>query len=148
MVKLGLALLLGLCAAASQAAAPPNDNFTNASVINGPAGTKNGSNIGATMEPGEPVCAGVGGGKTIWYQWTAPFTGTILFKTEGSAFDTCLAVYTGTNVANLILVAQNDDAAFPTDLSSLVQFPVGYRQMRRTPSQAGRRGGRQRCGSF
>src|SRR5450631_2967027 len=123
-IKLALVLLLGLCAAPSQAAAPPNDNFTNAAAINGPAGTINGSTIGATLEALEPVCAGVGGGKTIWYQWTAPITGTILFKTEGSDLDTCMAVYTGTNVANLLLVAQNDDVAFPNDLSSLVEFPV------------------------
>src|SRR6185312_2526327 len=97
LFKFGLALLLGLCATASWAA-PVNDKFTNATVIIGQAGTTTGSNAGATSEAGEPVAASVGGGKTIWYKWTAPFTGTVMFNTEGSGYDTVMADYKGTNV--------------------------------------------------
>jgi uncharacterized delta-60 repeat protein len=128
ILMLGALLLLGAAATATWAAVgPPNDNIAKAATINGIAGTINGSNVGATSEPGEPVAAGTGGGKTIWYQWTAPFTGTMNFNTEGSDFDTVMAVYTLSgklSVTNLVLFAQNDDVAFPSDLSSQVLFPV------------------------
>ncbi len=126
--KMLVALAL-MCAGAGrlEAAAPANDNFANATalvnLLNN-TGTITGSNVGATKEAGEPVVAGVGGGKTIWYVWTAPFTGTIEFNTEGSSFDTVLGAYTGTNVAGLTLVAENDDVAFPSDLTSRIQFAV------------------------
>ncbi len=122
-LKLGAIVLLGLAATTSWGA-PANDNFANAHVINGNQGSVTGTTVGATSEPFEPVDAGVGGGKTIWYKWKAPFSGTILFNTEGSSFDTVMAVYTGTNVAGLTLVAQNDDVAFPVDLTSQVSFAV------------------------
>jgi hypothetical protein len=111
-------------AATSALAQPANDNFTNATVIFGNVGTRTGSNVGATSQPGEPVDAGTGGGATIWYAWTSPFTGTISFNTEGSSFDTDLSAYTGSNVANLTLVAENDDVNYPVDLTSRVTFTV------------------------
>ena len=46
------------------------------------------------------------------------------FNTEGSDFDTVMGAYTGTTVSNLTVLAQNDDATFPSDLTSLISFPV------------------------
>ena len=43
-------------------------------------------------------------------------------STEGSDFDTLLAVYTGTAVNNLNLVASNDDVNILNDLTSQVTF--------------------------
>ena len=126
IAMLGGLLLLGFSDAMA-GAAPVNDNFANAISLNavGPLqGTITGSNVGATKETGEPIAANSGGGKSIWYKWTATFTGTMDFNTEGSSFDTVLGIYTGTAVANLQLVAQNDDVAFPQDLTSDTQFPV------------------------
>ena len=120
-----LAAMLAALGAGPLLAQPANDNFTNATTclpVN--VGTVAGSNVGATSEAGEPVDAGTGGGKTVWYVWTAPFTGTISFNTEGSSFDTDLSAYTGTNVAGLNLIAANDDVNYPVDLTSLVTFPV------------------------
>ena len=90
--------------------APGNDNFVNARLIEGSAGTVTGSNAGATKEPGEPNHAGNGGGSSVWYTWTAPSSGAWRLDTAGSSFDTLLAVYTGTGVAALSLVASNDDS--------------------------------------
>lgn len=69
-----------------------------------------GNNADASSESGEPDHAGKSGGKSIWYTWKATFTGSLTLSTLGSSFDTLLAVYTGTDVANLSLVAANDDA--------------------------------------
>src|SRR5579862_3511853 len=94
LVWLGLSLALGAPALLAQA--PPNDNFASATVIVGPSGTINGSNIGATLEGGEPSITGNPGGKSIWYVWTAPADMTVTFNTFGSDFDTLLGAYAGT----------------------------------------------------
>ena len=88
---------------------PPNDNFASALIVTGNSGTASGNNTLATKEVGEPNHAGNPGGKSIWYAWTAPSSGTWTFDTVGSSFDTLLAVYTGSTVSSLTLVAANDD---------------------------------------
>ena len=45
-----------------------------------------------------------------------------MFDTHGSNFDTLLAVYTGSSVGSLTLVASNDDENPPTIVSSKVTF--------------------------
>jgi N-acetylneuraminic acid mutarotase len=91
---------------------PVNDDFANATIIPGTGATVSGSNVGATLEPGEPVHAGVDGGKSVWWRWTATTSGQSTIDTLGSDFDTLLAVYTGSSVASgsLTTVASNDDA--------------------------------------
>jgi uncharacterized delta-60 repeat protein/uncharacterized repeat protein (TIGR01451 family) len=87
----------------------------------GPSGTFSGSNQGATREPGEPNHWTLSGGYSVWHSWTAPYDGLVNFDTVGSYFDTVLAVYTGTNVAALTLIGNNDD--FPgIGLMSRVSF--------------------------
>ncbi|HZQ48360.1 MAG TPA: PPC domain-containing protein, partial [Verrucomicrobiae bacterium] len=131
LVKLGLVAFIGLVAAASWAQ-PANDLFDNSIDLGGTAtGTTNGSNLGATAEAGEPDHADNPGGpySSVWYQWTAGNDAVLEFDTEGSDFDTEIAVYayTGTDVAavtNLTLIAQNEDVDFPNDLASKVTFTV------------------------
>jgi hypothetical protein len=59
---------------------------------------------------GEPQHAGNIGGRSLWWNWQAPSDGSVLLSTEGSAFDTLLASYTGDLVNLLTPVASNDDA--------------------------------------
>lgn len=72
-------------------------------------------NFGATKEAGEPNHAGNAGGRSLWYSWTAPFTGSVNIATGSnvtlrfSDFNTLLAVYTGTALNALTLVAENDN---------------------------------------
>jgi len=99
-----------------------NDNFTNRIRINPLLGPVLGNNQNATSEPGEPLHDGKPGGKSIWYTWTASFTGVISLGTQGSDFDTLLAVYTGTNLSKLTPVAADDDSG--GFLTSLVTFNV------------------------
>jgi hypothetical protein len=88
----------------------PNDNFSNAISLMGPLVSTNGANTGTTKEIGEPDHAGNSGGKSVWWNWTAPTNGTVTINTFGSSFDTVLAVYTGTVVSNLSPIATNDDS--------------------------------------
>jgi hypothetical protein len=87
-----------------------NDAFDAAHAIGGPQGRVHGSTVGATKEEGEPDHAGVEGGASVWYRWTAPADGRATFTTAGSTFDTVLAVYTGSRLDSLSPVASNDDA--------------------------------------
>src|SRR5262249_23557535 len=81
-----------------------------AQVLTGTCGLVQGHNVGANKETGEPASVGNAGGASIWYSWTAPGNGRAMFTTQGSPFiDTLLAVYTGTSVAALSVVATNDD---------------------------------------
>jgi Lysyl oxidase/Immunoglobulin I-set domain len=87
-----------------------NDLFAASRVISGTSGVVTGSSHGATQEPGEPAHAGTGG-KSVWFAWTAPSSGEASFDTESSAFDTVLAVYSGSSVDSLTLIADDDDSS-------------------------------------
>ncbi|HEX8205644.1 MAG TPA: hypothetical protein VF587_06265, partial [Solirubrobacteraceae bacterium] len=87
---------------------PANDPFAASQLVTGASVTANGTNVEATKEPGEPNHAGYTGGKSVWYRWIAPADGVAVVDTFGSSFDTVLAVYTGTTVDGLHLVAGND----------------------------------------
>jgi len=67
------------------------------------------NNLTATRQGGEPSHAGEPGGKSVWFTWQAAQDGFVTFSTRGSSFDTLLAVYTGTSISNLALVASDDD---------------------------------------
>ena len=105
---------------------PPNDNFANATVIQDVAGATTGNSTGATKESGEPVMlpgnAGGIGGRSVWYRWTSPVNGTATFDTEGSGYDTILAVSTGNSVGSLSRLSVNDDLAPGQTTSSRVTF--------------------------
>lgn len=85
--------------------------FVNASVIANASGQAAGTNVNATKEAGEPNHAGISGGKSVWWSWTAPASGSVTINTAGSSFDTVLGVYTGTSVSALTAVASNDDVS-------------------------------------
>jgi uncharacterized delta-60 repeat protein/uncharacterized repeat protein (TIGR01451 family) len=113
-----LAVLVFSLTPLSRAAAPPaptNDLFSKAIVITNISGAITNSNAGATAESGEPSHGGFTAAHSIWYKWVAPASGEVSFDTFGvpAGLDTVLAVYTGTNVANLCQVSANDDL-YPT----------------------------------
>ena len=107
---------------------PANDSFSNRRPLNGslvtdppcaampapPRASNCGvlsriSNVGAGKDAGEPDHAGNGGGRSLWWTWTAPSTGDVTIDTNGSTFDTVLAAYTGNSVNALSAVASADD---------------------------------------
>ena len=60
---------------------PANDNFANAQLISGTSGSVTGTNVGATVEPGEQTIQDTRGGASVWYKWTVPVTGSYQFDT-------------------------------------------------------------------
>ncbi len=107
------------------AAKPGNDAFAAATSVSGSTGTAFGHNALATKESGEPNHAGNAGGKSVWWQWTAPASGQLSLNTVGSGFDTLLAAYTGTAVNALTVRAANDDGAADGSSSLLLQVQSG-----------------------
>jgi hypothetical protein len=89
---------------------PPNDSLANAAIVSGIPVNTTGANVNATREPGEPDHAGESGDTSVWWSWTAPASGNFVVSTEGSNFDTLLAVYRGASLGALTFVAANDDA--------------------------------------
>jgi hypothetical protein len=77
------------------------------------------SNQFASKEPGEPNHAGNAGGKSVWFEWTAPATGSVRIDTHGSNFDTLLAVYTGSSINALTGIASNDNDGSANGASGL-----------------------------
>ena len=111
-------------------AAPANDPFANAFLLDPALTVTQGSNVGATSEPGEPSHAEVRGGKSVWWIYDAPQTGFLTVSTLDSRtpanfeMDTILAVYTGSSVSALTLVAFNDDDSESDSYGSKVIIPV------------------------
>ena len=99
---------------------PPNDDFVNAIALTNVPGSVTCSNVRATKEPGEPNHADNEGGHSVWYRFaTNVVPGALSLDTQGSDFDTLLAVYTGDSVSNLTLVASSDDATPGSGFSAL-----------------------------
>ncbi len=79
------------------------------------------SNTGGTAELGEPThTTAAAASSSLWWEWVSPVAGTVTLSTSGSAYDTVLAVYTGSAVNALTPVAANDDA--PQAVSSRLTF--------------------------
>ncbi|MEO8428465.1 MAG: lysyl oxidase family protein, partial [Verrucomicrobiota bacterium] len=105
-------------------APPPNDNFSRAQIISGSSGVVTTVNTYGTKESGEPNHAGNPGGHSIWYSWTAPSSQSVNIDTVGSSINTLLAVYTGTGVGALNLIASNDDLSTQSAQSRVIFNPV------------------------
>ena len=133
-------------ALSAQTALGSCDNFADAYEMPAGATSFTFSNAGYTKESGEPTHSSDdwNGGASGWAAWTAPATGEYTFWLEGSddsSFDTQLAVYTGTSVGALTLVAANDDSPLG-GYSSMLTFRAvaGTRYMIAMDSYSGASG--------
>jgi hypothetical protein len=96
---------------------PANDLCANAALINGPSGSINGTNVGATGEnttlnsAGVSSCAPFYTFYDTWYQWTATCSGNVTFATCGT-FDTLISIHSDCptpTLANQVSGACNQD---------------------------------------
>ena len=106
---LGVVFLASVCcpqAFPQGSPALPNDNFAQRQIVGPAERLVTGSNVGATVEPGEPETEGT----SVWWTWTPTETGTILISTVGSSFDTILDVFTGETLDHLRRIVSDDDS--------------------------------------
>jgi hypothetical protein len=68
------------------------------------------STYGSAKEPGEPNHSDLAGGASQWIRFVATQTGVVRFSTEGSDFDTLLAVYTGAGLSSLTLEGSDNNS--------------------------------------
>ncbi len=87
----------------------------------GTLGTQIFANFESSTQSGEPGHGGMIGGSSQWLGLQATETGVVVIDTIGSSIDTVMAVYTGTNILTLQLVAEDDNGA-PDGIRSLVRF--------------------------
>jgi hypothetical protein len=108
-------------AAQAQKASVPSSR-RRLSLARGYSGSQVFNTFGATSEEGEPKACGAGGGASAWYAYQAETNGLMTVDTQGSDFDTVLAVYTGdgASYATLQEVTCNND--FGTNNWSKVSF--------------------------
>jgi C1A family cysteine protease len=92
-----------------QTTAPANDSFAGSAPLIGSTPVAAGNNSNATGQTGEPLGEEAPADKSVWWAWTAPASGLMMFTTAGSDFDTVAVIYTGPNLTNLTYVASNDD---------------------------------------
>jgi len=94
--------------------AAPNNSFANRIVLPESDTTVYGDTFSASAESGEPLHSGsLVPGQSVWWRFNATASSYIVeVSTEGSDYDTVLAVYTGTAVNALTRIAQNDDDTF------------------------------------
>ena len=101
---------------------PSNDSISFASPIDNQKNITEGTNLDATMETNE-LSFTKRLDSTVWYAWQPSRSGTAKLSTDGSSFDTTLAVYSGnpTSFSSLTLIGSNDDAG-DKQFSSKVEF--------------------------
>jgi hypothetical protein len=85
---------------------PYNDNFAARLVLSGIGSEFIDSNSGASVEPAEGSIAPAGAGTSVWYSWQAPLPGTVDVQVNATN-PVVLAVFTGTSLTNLVMVAQS-----------------------------------------
>lgn len=110
---------------ASIAGPPINNDLKDATLLEGLSAFGSGTLQNATIEPSEPLHAGVNAAASVWWKWIAPASTRVALSTRGLSnnaatdTDTLLAVYNAAlpapSVAQLRPVAANDDEpGFPT----------------------------------
>jgi len=94
----------------------PADDFLLRPRLTNNSGILQGTSEKATSERGEPLA--IGGGKTMWIQWTPTNNGIVHFTMLGSSFDTILTVFpqnaNGGIDTSRIITRDEDRAGFYT----------------------------------
>jgi hypothetical protein len=91
---------LATAAAVSPAVAPGNDNFGHAKAISALPFNRIVDVTDATLQASEPLDCDTSG-HTVWYKFTAGFTGQLGIDTRGSTFAATVTAYTGASLATL-----------------------------------------------
>jgi hypothetical protein len=107
VVSASVALLITSMPLPATAAPPTNDLRTNATVVSALPYTHSSTTIEASHSADEPTdCMS---SSNIWYQYTPKRTQVVKADTEGSNFDTKLAIYTDSGTSLSLVDCDDDD---------------------------------------
>ena len=103
--------------------APINDDFADATVLEGESGTASGHNYEATMEVDEttPWSQFYDLNSSVWWSWQAPSTGTYAFDSTGDFYN-YIFVYSGTDLNALTALAGNEYVDYDYDTIDRIVF--------------------------
>jgi hypothetical protein len=105
---------------------PANDDFEQAFVLAGSSASATGSTAGASRQPGEPQHHSEAGPATLWWQWTAPFTGDVALNVSASETPTFVAAYSGTALTNLTSLGSGTSSfLFRAEAGTIYHFAIG-----------------------
>ncbi len=91
-------------------AAPANDSFVSALLLEGTNATASGSSLLATSEQGEPeaehynTLESMQGRNSVWWKWVAPENGLVTVSQPSSGFDFRVGVFQGDVLPSLVTV--------------------------------------------
>jgi len=107
---------------------PANDSCAGAVVISAVPFSYAQNTRLATPDPADPVllCADSGGGKTVWFVYTADSTRTVMFSTTRSSpadYDIAMGLYTG-SCGSLVEVECTDDSIPGSLRAATLAYPV------------------------
>ena len=92
-ILLMIALVTGLLPCVLHATSIPNDHLADAILLSGSPMSLTGSTLGAGLDIGEPLHAGLVSGGTVWYRWAAFSGGTLNLTATGQGYTARIAVY-------------------------------------------------------
>lgn len=81
---------------------PPNDDLRNAVAVSGENPSVEFSLAGASREWGEPALSPEARGTTLWWQWTAPRSGTVAFQIESADAAALAGFQVGSQLESLV----------------------------------------------
>ncbi len=115
--------------------AQANDDLAGAEHIEGMESSVTGNNTRGTAELGEPDFKEARWylWGSVWYRWTAPRSGWFTFDLRGSAFNTTLGVFQGTNYQQFLEVTSNNDygtrrqsrVTFAAEIGAIYSIAIG-----------------------
>jgi len=85
---------------------PDNDNFAARSTLFGTPVLAHVSTVAAAMEPNEPDYGGPKSGHTVWWSWTATYSGQHMIIGSATA-PPVIGVFTGSNLTNLTSIGKS-----------------------------------------
>jgi hypothetical protein len=112
-------------------AAPPNDQFINATILSGLDLSSNGTIRGASPETNDPR-VWLGAGNSVWYSWTAPQSGSVIVAVADAADFYALQAFTGPDLAHLTVAGvrhQADSVLLNAQAGTNYYFAVAGVQM-------------------
>ncbi len=92
--------------------APANDDFASAKVLTGTYGSRAGTTVRSTGEPGEPDTHEGGPDDSVWYSWTPTQSGPAVVRLRDltGGLDPAIKVYRGANMGALTSVSEHESA--------------------------------------
>ena len=102
-----------------------NNNFKNRIQLHGINLVATSYNAGATHQPGEPAPPEGSTGKTVWWSWRAPVSGSVSVDVSQSEYQFPVSIFAGSTLSELRLITSSDSpVSFEATAGEIYQIAV------------------------